>query len=306
MSHPDIRSRGFELWPNLQKILNNFKDGRSSPLSKPCPEFVVALSSVLSVLDLSYVSSSFLLSCYILLSTDFNLSWANKGANIKEFVRVCEDIFDRSLLGTLSPTSAVWKVAGANELPHLHIDPNGGVRLSPSIPIETLPQYTGLSIATISQILKENRGLFDFAIIFTQHSFYINCMRNSYHKFLMDEVRSGDLHVTYRNSVIRALKSRITYIKNLQSVEACVAFSTRRFMVDAVTHYPWYRLDRVGSIFLSFCRRGWNIRTDIDLQEGSAMCEVLDLLLDCRPILPHSLMSNSPLSTDSAANTATP
>jgi len=185
----------------------------------------------------------------------------------------------------------VWEVAGANELPPLHIDPNGGVRLSPSIPIEILPQYTGLSIPTISRILKENRGLFGFAIIFTQHSLYINGMRNSYHKFLMDEVRSGALHVTYRNSVIRALKSRITYIRSLKSVEACVAFSTRRFMVDAVTYYPWYRLDRVGSIFLSFCRRGWNIRTDTDLQEGSAMSEIVDLLLDCRPILPHSLMS---------------
>ena len=235
MLPPNIQTQGLELWPHLQKTLNDFKYSRSSPLSKPCPEFVVALSSVLSVLDLPYVSSvpNFLLSCYIF--TDFDLSWGqslppNKKADIKEFVRVCKDIFDQSLLSTLSPTSVVWEVAGANELPHLHIDHNGEVWLDPAIPIETLPQYTGLSIVTISRILKENRNLFDFGIIFTQQRCYINGMRNSYHKFLMDEVRSRDLHVTYRNSVIRALRSRITYITNLKSVEVCVAFSTHSFM----------------------------------------------------------------------------
>ena len=56
MLPPDIQTQGLELWPNLQKILNDFKDSRNSPSSQPCPEFVVALSSVLSVLDLYYVS----------------------------------------------------------------------------------------------------------------------------------------------------------------------------------------------------------------------------------------------------------
>jgi hypothetical protein len=52
MLFSNIQTRGLGLWPNLRKTLNDFKDGRSLPLSKPCPEFVAALSSVLSVLNL--------------------------------------------------------------------------------------------------------------------------------------------------------------------------------------------------------------------------------------------------------------
>ncbi len=51
---------GLELlldWPRLQKTLNDFKDGRSPPLSGRCPEFVGVLSSVLASLTYFYVSS---------------------------------------------------------------------------------------------------------------------------------------------------------------------------------------------------------------------------------------------------------
>ena len=215
-----------------------------------------------------------------------------KKAGIKELFEICTDIFDQSLLHTLSPTSMVWEIVGATELPHLHIDPNGEVQLDLDIPIKALPQYTRLTIESILQILKENRHLFQVDLdFFFRREGCMLCNRLSYREFLRNEVRSRHLHATYRNSVIHALRSRITYIKNLKSVEVCVAFSTHSFMVDVVTYYPWYRLDRVGSIFLSFCKLGWDIRIDTDLQEGSAMCEVVDLLLDCKPILPHSLMS---------------
>ncbi len=155
-----------------------------------------------------------------------------KKASVKELIEICTDIFDQSLLHTLSPTSMVWEIIGAIELSDLYIDPNGEVQLDPSVSIKALPRYTGLTIESILQILKENRNLFNF-VNFTTPQFYII----NYRKFLMNEVRSKDLHVKYRNSVVHALKSRITYIRKLRSVELCVVFSTLKFMVNAVTYW---------------------------------------------------------------------
>jgi len=42
-------------WPHLRKTLNDFKDGRSPPLSKRCPDFDNALCSVLTFFDVSFV-----------------------------------------------------------------------------------------------------------------------------------------------------------------------------------------------------------------------------------------------------------
>ncbi len=60
MLHSDLHCNGLKIlldWPHLQKTLNDFKDGRSPPLSRRCPEFVGALSSVLAGLSYFYVSS---------------------------------------------------------------------------------------------------------------------------------------------------------------------------------------------------------------------------------------------------------
>ena len=150
-----------------------------------------------------------------------------KEAGIKEFI----DIFDQSLFHTLSPTSMVWQIVGAMELPHLDIDSNGKVWLDPYTPIEALSRYTGLTIESISQNFQENCNLFDFELIIEDEKERATySMKLGYRTFLADEVRSGDLHATYRNSVIHALKSRITYIKSLRSAELCVAFSTLELM----------------------------------------------------------------------------
>ena len=44
-------------WPYLQKTLNDIKDGWSPPLSKRCPEFLSALSTVFTFLGRLYVGS---------------------------------------------------------------------------------------------------------------------------------------------------------------------------------------------------------------------------------------------------------
>ncbi len=162
-----------------------------------------------------------------------------KETSVKELIEICTNILDQSLLHTLSPTSEIWEIVGATELSDLHIDPNGEVCVDRDIPIEVLPRYTGLTIESILKIIKENRNLFDFDNMIFKSSgsckFYIQEI--SYREFLMDEVRSKDLHVKYRNSVVHALKSRIAYIKKLGSAELCVSFSILKFMVNAVTYW---------------------------------------------------------------------
>ena len=142
-----------------------------------------------------------------------------KKAGIKELI----DIFDQSLFHTLSPTSMVWQIVGAMELPHLDIDPKGKVWLDSYIPIDALSRYTGLTIESILQNFQENYNLFDFDLILKQKELAVYNKKLGYGTFLTNEVRSRDLHATYRNSVIHALKSRITYIKSLRSAELCVA-----------------------------------------------------------------------------------
>jgi len=131
----------------------------------------------------------------------------------------------------------VWQIVGAIELPHLDIDPNGKVWLDPDIPLEALSRYTGLTIESVLQIFQEHRNLFDFElVILKQKECATYGTKLGYRRFLANEVRSRDLHATYRNSVVHALKSRIAYIKNLKSAELCVAFSTLEFMVNTLTY----------------------------------------------------------------------
>jgi len=164
--------------------------------------------------------------------------------------------------------------------------------------IDQLPQLTGLSIATIFRILEANWNFFH--VIISSYPKPDSCRLSSismqccYEVFLKDEVRSKDLYVTYLSSVVHALKSRIAYTK---SAEGWVLHSwIYGQRTDAlVLMIPLNSSDRLGAIFLSFFRHGWDIQIDRDLQKHSAMWEVIELLLNNSPILPKSLMLYSGL-----------
>jgi len=131
------------------------------------------------------------------------------------------DIFDQLFLTTLSPTSAVWEIAGAIALPSLDFK-NDYMWIAKNHYIEDLPQLTGLSISTIFQILEDNWNFFDLDMSHyprpDRWTFAIH-IQSRHEVFLKDKVRSRHLYVTYLNSVVCALKSRIAYIKSVKPAE---------------------------------------------------------------------------------------
>jgi len=227
----------------FKRLSTILKRGRTPNLSKPCPELLDALHRVLLALENSH------------------------HPNYWEYSTMLTALFDQVFLVTISPTSPVWEILGAVALFSVCSKDNS-IEIQTSYSSRQLPQLTGLPIATISRILEENWNFF------SPH--YIG-MHARHEAFLRNETRSGKLYDAYLNSVVRAMKSRITEVKNLKSVPA---------------------LNRLGAIFLSFFGHGWDIRIDKDLQKGSAMSEVIDLLLHNKPTLPKSLLSDSDIPDD--------
>jgi len=129
-------------------------------------------------------------------------------ADIKKSLDACTSIFDEEYLNVLSSvsTSAMWRIAGALSLPHLHHmhEPRFG-----PICIVKLSQITGFSVQEIFGILDESQYIFNVSPRFGQQCSIDVWIKRELHMFLQDEARSRDAYSKYRSSVILDFRSKI-------------------------------------------------------------------------------------------------
>lgn len=119
----------------------------------------------------------------------------------------------------------MWKIAGALALvpvSHLEdfqsLEPAWIESPSRSHCMDGLPQLTGLPLTRIFQLLEENWNFINADISSYPDPEYCGFFVDMQHHeaFLKDEVRSGDLYVTYRNSAVHALEFGITMLESVQ------------------------------------------------------------------------------------------
>jgi len=129
-------------------------------------------------------------------------------ADTKKYLDVCTSIFDEEYLKVLSSvsTSAMWRIAGALSLPHLHHvhEPRSG-----PICIVKLSHITGFSVQEIFGILDESQYFFDVSPRFGQQCSINVWIKRELYIFLQDEARSRDAYSKYRSSVILEFRSKI-------------------------------------------------------------------------------------------------
>jgi len=173
----------------------------------------------------------------------------------------------------------MWKIAGVLSIDNRRTD------------IHTLSKETGLSIQTILQTLEKSHHFFDVICYRyldddrSQLDGLYKCniwIKEIVNQFLLDESHSRILYFAYRSSVIRAVRSKL--VGHLESLKSGYVHSTKinrilNLKVLRSKSLPCDHLEELRVVFDRIAGQyGWDIRMDIDMQEGSPMRDVIDLL----------------------------
>jgi len=171
-------------------------------------------------------------------------------------------------------TPTMWKIAGVLSIDDRRTD------------IHTLCKETGLSIQTILQTLETGHHFFavegyrDDRPQLGLYKWLID-IKSIVQQFLLDESRSRILYFAYRSSVIRAVRSKL--VGQLKSLKSGYVHPTKinRILLKVLwsKSIPCDHLEELRAVFTRIVGQyGWDIRIGIDMQEGSPMREVIDLL----------------------------
>jgi len=174
-------------------------------------------------------------------------------------------------------TPTMWKIAGVLSIDDRRTD------------IHTLSKETGLSIQTILQTLEKSHHFFDVEGYrdddrsqldgLYKWNIEINWIVK---RFLLDESHSRILYFAYRSSVIRAVRSKL--VGHLESLKSGYVHPTKinrilNLKVLRSKSIPCDHLEELGVVFKRIAGEyGWDIRIGMDMQEGSPMRDVIDLL----------------------------
>jgi len=163
-------------------------------------------------------------------------------------------------------TPTMWKIAGV-------VAP---YRIEAESEINAISNVTGLSIETIFQTLKGSRHLFGvdaFSSAGQPRCFIL--MKSVLRKFLLDESRSKNLYFAYRRSGILGCKSKIMLMSKCKYVSYTQTRIKGMFYSKA---FPSYSQGSVFEALSLFVDCGWDIRIDLDMQEGSPMSDLIEQL----------------------------
>ena len=177
-------------------------------------------------------------------------------------------------------TPTMWKIAGVLSIP-------AKSSLDGRTDIHTLSKETGLSIQTIVQTLEKSHHFFaveGYRFDRSRLGLYkwdIK-IKSIVQQFLLDESRSRMLYVAYRSSVIRAVGSKL--VGHLKSLKSGYVHPTKinwklNLKVLWSNSISCNHLEELTVVFNRIAGEyGWDIRIDMDTQEGSPMRDVIDLL----------------------------
>ena len=169
----------------------------------------------------------------------------------------------------------IWKIAGVVSVA-LHDD-----EVEDDSKIDAISKVTGLSVPTIFQTLKGSEHLFDVAASSSVGRPRCDIrMKSVVRNFLLDESRSKDLYSTYRRSVILGCKSTIMLRRSTSKCKYVICSQNQENVENVYSNvFPSHsRGSELETMFCSFVHCGWDIRIDLDMQEGSPMSDLIEQL----------------------------